>query len=87
MVPWLVAIPASPLSGLLSDHLINQGEPWGRGGGIPPGCHCSKEEASPLRTSHDVGPRFREPALGALVPNSLTANGCLQAASSLACSP
>lgn len=35
VVPWLVAIPASLLSGLLSDHLINQGEPWGRGGGHP----------------------------------------------------
>ena len=35
VVPWLVAIPASLLSGLLSDHLINQGEPWGRGRGHP----------------------------------------------------
>lgn len=42
--------------------------PGGGEGGISPGCHCSKEEASPLRTSHDVGPRSREPALGALVP-------------------
>lgn len=31
VVPWLVAIPASLFSGLLSDRLINQGEPWGRG--------------------------------------------------------
>lgn len=31
VVPWLVAIPASVLSGFLSDHLISQGESWGRG--------------------------------------------------------
>lgn len=31
VVPWLVAIPAGLFSGFLSDHLINQGEPWGRG--------------------------------------------------------
>lgn len=38
VVPWLVAIPASLLSGLLSDHLINQGEVQGRAGrgGEPP---------------------------------------------------
>ena len=54
VVPWLVAIPASLFSGLLSDRLINQGEPWGRGWsgshawalphfggrrGTPPGVH------------------------------------------------
>lgn len=31
VVPWLVAIPASVLSGFLSDHLISQGESWGQG--------------------------------------------------------
>lgn len=30
VVPWLLAIPASLFSGLLSDHLISQGECWGK---------------------------------------------------------
>lgn len=65
VVPWLVAIPASLFSGFLSDHLINQGEPWGRGpweparalphlgGGRHPswGVLEGREGALPLRTS------------------------------------
>ena len=30
VVPWLLAIPASPVSGFLSDRLISQGECWGK---------------------------------------------------------
>lgn len=68
VVPWLVAIPASVLSGFLSDHLISQGESWGQGwGGAVPRLHLTLgsregaflgvqlqqwEEATPLR----VGP-------------------------------
>ena len=51
--------------------------PGGGEGGIPPGCRCSKEEAIPLRTGHDVGPRSREPAPGALVPGFWPDSQCL----------
>lgn len=68
VVPWLVAIPASLFSGFLSDHLINQGEPWGRGrweparlchtwgvGSTPPGGFYRDVGPCPPRTSRQCG--------------------------------
>lgn len=71
VVPWLVAIPASVLSGFLSDHLISQGESWGQGwagGHAQASPHFGKQGGSPpggvtTATGRGHAPESRSPAL------------------------